>query len=196
MEVVDLPEPAEPGPGEVVVGPMSVGLCGSDYHFFDGAPDRGGGGRRGFPRVQGHEVGGDDRGASARTCDAGLQVGRRVALWPLHAVRALLPVQRRALPTSARNFKLIGIHVDGGLQELLRGRRRTRCSPIDAPSALAAMVEPVSIAVRAVRRGRVEAGEPVVILGAGPIGQSHLPRRARARRGGAGGRSAGEPARG
>src|SRR5438105_1985259 len=32
--------------------------------------------------------------------------------------------------------------------------------------------EPVSIAVRAVRRARIEEGERVVILGAGPIGQS------------------------
>ena len=37
--------------------------------------------------------------------------------------------------------------------------------------ALAAMAEPVSIAVRAVRRGRIEPGERVVVLGAGPIGQ-------------------------
>ena len=33
------------------------------------------------------------------------------------------------------------------------------------------MAEPVSIAVRAVNRARVERGERVVVLGAGPIGQ-------------------------
>jgi len=36
MEVVDLPEPPEPGPREVVVGSMAVGICGSDNHFFRG----------------------------------------------------------------------------------------------------------------------------------------------------------------
>ena len=40
-----------------------------------------------------------------------------------------------------------------------------------ADGAVAAMTEPVSIAVRAVRRARIEPGEPVVVLGAGPIGQ-------------------------
>jgi threonine dehydrogenase-like Zn-dependent dehydrogenase len=30
MEVVDLPEPPDPGSGQVVVGAMSVGICGSD----------------------------------------------------------------------------------------------------------------------------------------------------------------------
>ena len=34
------------------------------------------------------------------------------------------------------------------------------------------MAEPVSIAVRAVHRARLAEGEPTVILGAGPIGQS------------------------
>jgi threonine dehydrogenase-like Zn-dependent dehydrogenase len=37
--------------------------------------------------------------------------------------------------------------------------------------AVAALAEPVSIAVRAVNRGKVERGERVVVLGAGPIGQ-------------------------
>jgi NADPH:quinone reductase-like Zn-dependent oxidoreductase len=36
MELVDVPEPPQPGPGEVVVGDMAVGICGSDYHFFSG----------------------------------------------------------------------------------------------------------------------------------------------------------------
>ncbi len=42
----------------------------------------------------------------------------------------------------------------------------------DQDPALAALIEPVSIAVRAVVRGRVATGEHVVILGAGPIGQA------------------------
>jgi L-gulonate 5-dehydrogenase len=37
---------------------------------------------------------------------------------------------------------------------------------------VAALAEPVSIAVRAVNRGRVAAGERVVVFGAGPIGQA------------------------
>ena len=42
----------------------------------------------------------------------------------------------------------------------------------DQDPALAALIEPVSIAMRTVVRGRVAAGEHVVILGAGPIGQA------------------------
>ena len=69
------------------------------------------------------------------------------------------------------NFQLIGIHVDGGLQERLC-MREDHVFPIasDDP-AVASMAEPVSIAVRAVERARIAAGERVVVLGAGPIGQ-------------------------
>ena len=43
-------------------------------------------------------------------------------------------------------------------------------STVDSP-AVAALVEPLSVAVRAVNRSRLQAGERAVVLGAGPIGQ-------------------------
>jgi threonine dehydrogenase-like Zn-dependent dehydrogenase len=36
MNVVDVPEPDEPGSGEVVIRPEAVGICGSDFHFLLG----------------------------------------------------------------------------------------------------------------------------------------------------------------
>ena len=36
MALVDVPEPGPPGPGELVVRPEAVGLCGSDFHYFHG----------------------------------------------------------------------------------------------------------------------------------------------------------------
>jgi threonine dehydrogenase-like Zn-dependent dehydrogenase len=169
MAVLDRPEPADPGPGEVVVAPEATGICGSDYHFFTGELSDAAGGSQ-FPRVQGHE-------AAARImavgpdCDERLAVGGRVALWPLHACGHCYPCSvGRA--NACDNFSLIGIHADGSLQELLR-IDADHAFPIrvDDP-AVAAMTEPVSIAVRAVRRGRIAAGERVVVFGAGPIGQA------------------------
>jgi L-gulonate 5-dehydrogenase len=168
MRVREVPEPGEPGAGELVVRPDAVGLCGSDYHFFDGGLTAAAGGGL-FPRVQGHEVSATIE-VLGEACDPGLRVGQRVALWPLTPCGRCYPC-RVGRSNVCSNFRLIGIHVDGGLQE-----RFTVASdhafPIDAPPALAALVEPVSIAMRAVHRGRIEAGERVVILGAGPIGQS------------------------
>ena len=168
MAVLDRPEPAHPGPGEVVVAPEATGICGSDYHFFTGELSDAAGGSQ-FPRVQGHE-------AAARItavgpdCDERLAVGRRVALWPLHSCGHCYPCSV-GRGNACDNFSLIGIHSDGSLQELLR-IDADHAFPIDVDDpAVAAMAEPVSIAVRAVQRGRIQAGERVVVLGAGPIGQ-------------------------
>ena len=42
----------------------------------------------------------------------------------------------------------------------------------DLDPAASALIEPVSIAIRAIVRSRIEAGEKAVVLGAGPIGQA------------------------
>ena len=44
---------------------------------------------------------------------------------------------------------------------------------------MAALAEPVSIAVRTLNRAQVGEGEQVVVIGAGPIGQAVAPGRAR-----------------
>ena len=168
MGVVERPEPAEPGPGEVVVTPEAVGICGSDYHFYLGelSPEAGG---SQFPRVQGHEIGATIA-AVGPGCAEDLVVGQRVAVWPLRACGACYPCSV-GRPNTCDNFSLIGIHADGGLQDLLSVPAE-QVFPIHADDpAVAALAEPVSIAVRAVNRSGIVPGERVVVLGAGPIGQ-------------------------
>jgi len=171
MAVVDRPAPDQLGPthpAHVTVAPEAVGICGSDYHFFAGELSDAAGGSQ-FPRVQGHEVGATvvAIGPGAR---GELRVGQRVALWPLRACGRCYPCSV-GRPNTCDNFELIGIHVDGGLQERL-SLPDSQVYPIAVEDpALAALAEPVSIAVRAVNRARIRAGERVVVLGAGPIGQ-------------------------
>jgi L-gulonate 5-dehydrogenase len=170
MALLERPEPSEPGPHEVVVAPEAVGICGSDYHFFAGELSDAAGGSQ-FPRVQGHEVGARVVALGAG-CRGELEVGQRVALWPLRACGRCYPCSV-GRPNTCDAFELVGIHVDGGLQDLL-SVPDDQVFPIavDEPG-LAALAEPVSIAVRAVNRARVSpgSGERVVVLGAGPIGQ-------------------------
>jgi 2-desacetyl-2-hydroxyethyl bacteriochlorophyllide A dehydrogenase len=168
MEVVEVSEPAEPGPGEVIVRPEAVGICGSDFHFylgeldiFEGSP---------FPRVQGHEVAAKVEAVGPGS-DERLRVGGRVALHPLSSCGRCYPCSV-GRGNVCDNFSLIGIHEDGGLQELLR-LPAAQVFPIEADEpAVAALAEPVSIGVRAVHRAGIREGERVVVLGAGPIGQS------------------------
>jgi threonine dehydrogenase-like Zn-dependent dehydrogenase len=168
MALLERPEPAAPGAHEVVVAPEAVGICGSDYHFFAGELSEAAGGSQ-FPRIQGHEIGARVV-ALGPGCRSELEVGQRVALWPLQACGECYPCAV-GRPNTCDAFELIGIHVDGGLQEQLVVPEEQVFPIRTEDPAVAALAEPVSIAVRAVNRARVERGERAVVLGAGPIGQ-------------------------
>src|SRR3954447_23179883 len=117
IALLDRAAPPAPGPGEVVVAPEAVGICGSDYHFFLGELSEAAGGAQ-FPRVQGHEVAGRIT-ALGPGCRDELTPGERVALWPLHACGECYPCAV-GRPNACDRFRLIGIHLDGGLQQQLR----------------------------------------------------------------------------
>jgi threonine dehydrogenase-like Zn-dependent dehydrogenase len=171
MEVLDVPEPEAPGPGEVVVHPDAVGICGSDFHFFSGelqifeeSP---------YPRIQGHEFTGTIEALGSETSGR-LSVGDRVSILPLSNCGECYPC-RVGRGNVCDNFSLIGIHTDGGLQEKLRVPEAQVFAIATDEPVTAALAEPFSIGVRTVHRARIAEGERVVILGAGPIGQaSHL----------------------
>src|SRR3954470_6213533 len=112
MRVRDVPEPAEPGPGEVLVRPAAVGICGSDFHFFEGLLSEHAGGS-GFPRIQGHEVAATVEAVGPEVRDD-IAVGGQVALWPLTPCGHCYPC-RVGRANVCVNFSLIGIHEDGGL---------------------------------------------------------------------------------
>jgi len=160
-----VPEPDAPGPGEVVVRPEVVGICGSDLHLIEGHLEHVG---VRMPVIQGHEI----AGVVAAVGDGVEHVapGDRVAVLPLSWCGECYPC-RVGRGNVCDRFQIIGVHADGGLQEQLRIPAE-KAYPIAAEPPVAALAEPVSIAVRSVNRGRVQAGERAVVLGAGPIGQA------------------------
>jgi threonine dehydrogenase-like Zn-dependent dehydrogenase len=164
MRVEDVPEPGEPGVGEVIVRPEAVGLCGSDFHYFLG--DIG----AVYPRIQGHEAAGIVE-VVGPDCPPHVNAGDRVAIWPLASCGHCYPC-RIGRGNACVNISLVGVHRDGALQERLL-LPASQVFPVgDQDPAVAALIEPVSIAVRAVVRSRIVAGEKAVVFGAGPIGQS------------------------
>jgi threonine dehydrogenase-like Zn-dependent dehydrogenase len=168
MRVVDRPEPPQPAPGQVVVRPEAIGICGSDYSLFSGHMSDAAGGSQ-FPRVLGHEVGATIVSVGP-DCREEMAAGRRVAMLPISSCQQCYPC-RVGRPNACDDFRLVGIHSDGGMQELLTLPEAQVYPAEVADGAVAAMAEPVSVAVHAVHRARISAGEPVVVLGAGPIGQ-------------------------
>ena len=169
MEVVDVGEPGGPGPGQVLVAPEAVGLCGSDFHYFLGDIGTIEDASTLYPRIQGHEAAGTivEVGPDC----PGLATGMRVALWPVSSCGHCYAC-RIGRGNACSNISLIGVHADGALQEQLLVPAAQVFPVGDQDPALAALIEPVSIAMRAAVRGRVAEGEHVVALGAGPIGQA------------------------
>jgi len=170
MKVIDIPEPSPPGPGEVIVHPDAIGICGSDFHFFAGELqifDR-----SPFPRIQGHEVTGIVEQVGPET-EGRAAVGDRVAIMPISNCGDCYACSV-GRGNVCDNFSLVGIHSDGGLQEKLLVPE-AQVFPIDAKPEVAALAEPFSIGVRTINRSGISEGERVVVLGAGPIGQAvHL----------------------
>jgi L-gulonate 5-dehydrogenase len=165
MVIDDVSGPGPARTGNVIVRPEAVGICGSDFHLFSGDVAALSGARDFYPRIQGHEV-------SAIVADPGdtaATEGDRVAIWPLLPCGTCYPC-RAQRPNVCPRFRLIGVHLDGGLQQRLEVPAETVFAVGDLDPDSTAFVEPASVAVHALARARLHAGEQVVVLGAGPIG--------------------------
>jgi L-iditol 2-dehydrogenase len=166
LVVEQRPEP-QAAPGQVVVRITSVGVCGSDTHYYDH-------GRIGRfvveqPLVLGHEASGEVVEVGEGV--TGLRPGQRVSLEP--GVPDLVCEQCRAgrynLCPDMRFFATPP--VDGAFAELVAVHAAFAHPVPDSMSDdAAALLEPLSVGIWACRKGRVSAGSRVLITGAGPIG--------------------------
>jgi L-iditol 2-dehydrogenase len=166
LELADWPVP-RPGPGEVLVAVRSVGVCGSDVHYFQH-------GRIGDfvvrrPLVLGHEASGRIVAVGAGV-DGG-RVGARVAIEPGAAcgVCGECKAGRYNLCPDMRFFATPP--VDGALAEYVVVRADLAFDLPDSVSDdAAALLEPLSVGIWANRKAGVTAGSRLLIAGAGPIG--------------------------
>lgn len=166
LAVEERPEPT-PGPHEVLVRVRSVGVCGSDVHYFED-------GRIGSyvvdsPLVLGHE-------ASGEVVEVGpevtrLQPGQRVSLEPGQpdftceqclAGRYNLCQRMRFFATPP---------IDGAFAELVTMHELfAHPVPDSLSDDAAALLEPLSVGLWACQKAQVTAGSRVLVTGAGPVG--------------------------
>ncbi len=169
-----VPEAPAPGPGEVRVRVEWCGICGTDREEWragplfiqtgDPHPLTG----TVAPITLGHEVSGivTDVGSGV----TGLSEGRLVALDGLITCGTCWWCLRHEL-TLCPQLASIGLHVDGGLAESITVAAQMAIPvPPGVDAETAALAEPVSVAIRALRKGRLARGERVLIQGAGMIG--------------------------
>jgi L-iditol 2-dehydrogenase len=168
LELRDVPRP-EPGDDELLVRVRACGICGSDVHGWDGST-----GRRIPPLVMGHEAAGEvvDRGRGARR----YRVGARVTFdSTIYCGRCIYC--REGLVNLCDNRRVLGVSCEeyrqnGAMAEfVVVPERIVYPLPDSVPYEHAAMVEAVSVAVHAVRRGAPVLGENALVVGCGMIGQ-------------------------
>ncbi|MFF0222456.1 L-idonate 5-dehydrogenase [Streptomyces sp. NPDC004629] len=170
LRVEELPVP-EPGRGQALVAVRYGGVCGSDLHYWrhGGVGDF----RLREPMVLGHEVVGTvvAYGAGA----SGPAVGTAVAVHPATPCGAC-PECAAGRRHVCRDTRYLGSaarfpHVQGGFAaQVTVPAGQLRALPAGLEPRRAALAEPLSVALHAVRRAGPVAGRQVLVTGAGPIG--------------------------
>jgi L-iditol 2-dehydrogenase len=156
-------EKPSPRADEVLVEIKRIGVCGSDIHVYHGLHPY-----TTYPVVQGHEVSGviAEAGAGVK----GLAPGDKVVFMPQLTCGTCYPC-RNGLYHICDKLEVMGFQIGGAAQEYFPVKaEKTLKLPGSVTLDQAAMIEPVSVAVHALRRaGNVE-GQKVLVLGAGTIG--------------------------
>lgn len=167
FEYQDVAEP-QVGPEDVLVEVKACGICGSDVHGMDGSS-----GRRVPPIIMGHEASGLIARLGGDMTD--WQVGDRVTFdSTVYCGRCRfcrrgavnLCDHRRVLGVSCQEFRQHGAFA----QYVAVPQHIVYRLPESVSFEQAAMVEPVSVAVHAVRRIPIQLNDSVVVVGTGMIG--------------------------
>ena len=160
MCIRDRPRP-EPGPGETLLRVTSVGVCGSDLHWFSSASI--GDARLEEPLVLGHEFAG--------VIASGPQRGQRVAVDPsIPCGTCEFCLQGKPNLCLDQRFAGHGLE-DGALREYMTWPQAClHPLPDSLSDAEGVMLEPLGVAIHAVDLGKIEPGMTVGVFGCGPIG--------------------------
>lgn len=159
FRVEDRPAPTAAPEGWVLVDIAAVGLCGTDYHIFEGKHPY-----LAYPRVIGHEL----SGVVAETA-AGWRAGQRVVVNPYVACGTCRAC-RRGKPNCCVAIGVLGVHRDGGLCERIAAPAGNLYDAGRLSQREAALVEFLAIGAHAVRRAEMAPGDRVLVTGTGPIG--------------------------
>lgn len=161
VEVSTVPDPT-PGPREVVVAVAGCGICGTDLHILDGefAPS--------LPIVPGHEFAGDVVAVGADITE--VAVGDRVAVDPsLHCGECYQC--RRGRGNLCERWAAIGVTTAGGAADFALAPVANCFRLAEGLStADAALIEPLSCAVRGFDVLAPRMGDHYLIYGAGTMG--------------------------
>lgn len=148
--------------GEALLKIKKVGICGTDLHAYAG--------RQPFftyPRILGHELAAEVVAIAPNTRE--LKPGDMVVVMPYVGCKTCYAC-RNGKTNCCTNIKVLGVHTDGGMQELISVPVDLLLPAKGLASNAIAIVEPLAIGAHAIRRAQLQKGETIVVVGCGPIG--------------------------
>jgi (R,R)-butanediol dehydrogenase/meso-butanediol dehydrogenase/diacetyl reductase len=160
LVVTDLADP-EPASGELLVRVTACGVCGSDLHLADAFDAPG--------LVLGHEFAGEivEIGPGV---EEPLHVGQRIAGFPLVGCGRCESCIAGATSKCIQAEQL-GLQRPGAFAELVTMASRGAFPlPESIDDRHGALVEPLAVAHHALDRTPMEQGDPVLVIGGGPVG--------------------------
>jgi 2-desacetyl-2-hydroxyethyl bacteriochlorophyllide A dehydrogenase len=154
----------QPAAGEALVRVRRIGVCGTDLHAFAG--------RQPFfeyPRILGHELGVEIVALGPGNDDCALRPGDLCAVEP-YVRCGHCAACRAGRYNCCETLLCLGVHADGGMRQWISlPVELLHCSSKLSLDQLA-LIETLGIGAHAVARSQLQAGESVLVLGAGPIG--------------------------
>lgn len=157
----DRPAPDAPPSGWALVAVSHVGICGTDFHIFEGKHPF-----LAYPRIMGHEVSGT---VIATGEGVELTIGEPVIINPYLACGKCIAC-RQGKPNCCVRIEVLGVHRDGAMGEQILVPAQNLYPANGLSLADAAAVEFLAIGAHAVRRAQAVSGARALVIGAGPIG--------------------------
>ena len=161
IRLEDVPMP-EVGENEVLVKVKAAGICGSDIPriYTSGAYF--------YPLITGHEFSGQVE-SIGENVDSKWQ-GKRVGIFPLIPCRECVPCKKMQFEM-CKKYSYLGSRRNGGFAEYVAVPARNMIElPNNVSFEEAAMLEPMAVAVHAIRRIEPKTNNTVVVCGLGTIG--------------------------
>lgn len=148
---------------EVLIKMTNIGICGSDIHVFHGEHPF-----TSYPVTQGHEVSGEIISVGKDVAD--FKPGQKVTIQPQVTCGKCHPC-RHGKYNLCEELKVMGFQTTGmASQFFVTDAARVIALPENVSPVEGAMIEPLAVAVHAIRRAGDVSGLKIVVLGAGPIG--------------------------
>jgi len=161
LELAERSRPGAPAPGRATVEIRHVGICGTDYHIYEGKHPF-----LDYPRVIGHELSGI---VSAVGPGVTLGIGTPVVVNPYISCGQCVAC-RQGKPNCCTRIQVLGVHADGGMCECIEVPAGNLYPAGRLSLRDAAMVEFLAIGAHAVRRSQPRPGARALVTGIGPIG--------------------------